>query len=69
MRREACDDGLAQVGQVVRDGRHLGARHAGVDEQHAGAALHDNGVALDELALVDENALSGLLQHAQPFGS
>ena len=42
---------------------HLVARDAGVDEQHAGPALHDDGVALDELALVDQHALRDLLQH------
>jgi hypothetical protein len=29
--------------------------------------LHDNRVALDELALVDVNPLSSLFQHDQPF--
>ena len=38
----------------------------GVDEQHAGRALHDDGVALDELALVDEDSLSDLRQHGTP---
>ena len=37
--------------------------HPGVDEQHAGAALHDDGVALDELALVDQHTLCDLPQH------
>jgi hypothetical protein len=46
MRREACHNGLAQLAKVVREGGHFVAVHPGVDEQHAGPALHDNGVAL-----------------------
>ena len=57
MRREARHDRLAQGAKVVRDGRHLVARDAGVDEQHPGVALHDDGVALDALALVHQHAL------------
>ncbi|HSC03057.1 MAG TPA: hypothetical protein VLC49_07050 [Solirubrobacteraceae bacterium] len=38
----------------------------GVDEQHAGAAVHDNGVGLDEVALVDEYTLRDLSQHGAP---
>ena len=37
--------------------------HPGVDEQHASLALHDNGVALAELALVDQHTLRDLPQH------
>ena len=37
--------------------------HPGVDEQHAGVALHDDGVALAELALVDQRTLRDLPQH------
>jgi hypothetical protein len=38
-----------------------------VDEQHAGPALHDNGVALDELALVDQHTLRDLPEHWASF--
>jgi hypothetical protein len=34
--------------------------HPGVDEQHASPAVHDNGVALAELALVDQHTLRDL---------
>jgi hypothetical protein len=37
--------------------------HAGVDEQHAGSAVHDNGVALHEPALVDQHSVGDLPQH------
>ena len=47
MRREACHDGLAQLAKVVREAGHFGALDPGVDEQHAGPALHDNGVVLE----------------------
>ena len=63
MRREAGHDGPARLAKVVRDGRHFVAGDAGVDEQHAGFALHDDGIALDALALVDQHALGNLLQH------
>ena len=67
MRREARHDGLAQLAKVVREAGHLVAVHPGVDEQHAGPALHDNGVALAELALVDQHTLRDLPQHGVPF--
>lgn len=63
MRGEACHDGLAQLAKVVREGSHFVPRYTGVDEQNTVPALHDNGITLDELALVNENALSDLLQH------
>jgi hypothetical protein len=63
MRREGCHNGLAQLVKVVRDGDHFVARYSGVDEQRAGPALHDNGVALNELALVDQHTLRDLPQH------
>ena len=66
MRREPCHNGLARIGQVVREGGHFVALHPGVDEQHAGPTLHDNGVALAELALVDQHTLRDLLQHGAP---
>jgi hypothetical protein len=47
MRREACHDGLAQLVKVVREADQFVARYSGVDEQHATAALHDNGVVLE----------------------
>jgi hypothetical protein len=43
------------------------AEHPGVDEQHASPAVHDNGVALAELALVDQHTLRDLPQHGGPF--
>jgi len=47
MRREACHNGLARLAKVVREAGHLGASYPGVDEQHAGSALYDNGVVLE----------------------
>jgi AcrR family transcriptional regulator len=55
--------GLAQLAKVVREGGHFAAVHPRVDEQHASPALHDNGVALDELALVDQHTVRDLPQH------
>ncbi len=69
MRSEPGHNGLAQLAKVVRDGHHFGAEHSGVDEQHAGPALHDNGVALAELALVDQHTLGDLLQHGSASSS
>src|ERR687888_1226528 len=66
MRRKSCHNGLAQLAKVVREGGHFVAVHPGVDEQHAGPALHDNGVALAELALVDQHTLRDLPQHGAP---
>jgi hypothetical protein len=63
MRGKPCHNGLAQLAKVVREAGHLVALHPGVDEQHASPALHDNGVALEELALVDQHALRDLPQH------
>ena len=67
MRREACHNGLARIGQVVREAGHFVALYPGVDEQHAGPALHDNGVVLEELALVDQHTLRDLPQHGGSF--
>ena len=50
MRRKPCHNGLAQLAKVVPEGGHFVAVHPGVDEQHASPAVHDNGVALAELA-------------------
>ena len=63
MRREACHNGLARIGQVVRKAGHFVAVHPGVDQQHARPAVHDNGVTLAELALVDQHTLRDLPQH------
>ncbi len=63
MRREAGHYGLAQLTKVVREAGHLVARYSGVDEQHASPALHDNGVVLEQLALVNQHALRDLRQH------
>jgi hypothetical protein len=65
MRGKPCHHGLAQLAEVVREGGHFGAGHPGVDEQHASPAVHDNGVALAELALVDQHARRDLPQHGQ----
>ena len=46
MRRESCHNGLARIGQVVRQAGHFVVLYPGVDEQHASPALHDNGIAL-----------------------
>ena len=66
MRRKPCHDGLAQLAKVVREAGHLVALHPRVDEQHASPALHDDGVALEELVLVDQHTLSDLSQHGAP---
>jgi hypothetical protein len=63
MGREACRNGLARLAKVVREAGHFVAFYPGVDEQHAGPAVHDNGVALQELALVDQHTLRNLPQH------
>ena len=63
MGREPGHNWLAQLAEVVRERGHFVAEHPRVDEQHAGLALHDNGVALAELALVDQHTLRDLLQH------
>jgi hypothetical protein len=46
MRREACDNGPAQLAKVVREAGHFVVVYPRVDEQHASPPLHDNGVAL-----------------------
>jgi hypothetical protein len=66
MRREACHNGLARIGQIAREAGHFVVLHPGVDEQYASPALHDNGVALQELALVDQHTLRDLSQHGNP---
>ena len=66
MRRKPCHNGLAQLAKVVREAGHLVALHPRVDEQHASPALHDDGVALEELVLVDQHTLSDLSQHGAP---
>jgi hypothetical protein len=63
MGREACRNGLARLAKVVREAGHFGAGYPWVDEQHASPAVHDNGVALQELALVDQHTFRDLLQH------
>ncbi len=57
MRRKPGHNGLAQLAKIVREGGHFVAVHPGVDEQHASPAVHDNGVALTKLALVDPPGL------------
>jgi hypothetical protein len=63
MRRKRCHNGLAQLTKVIREGSHFLGRYPSVDEQHASLALHDNGLALNELALVDQHTLRDLPQH------
>ena len=63
MRRKARDNGLTRIGKVVGEAGHFVLLHSGVDEQHARSAVHDNGIALAEIALVDENIVRDLLQH------
>ena len=63
MRRKPRHNGLAQLAKVVREGGYFVAVHAGVDKQYASPALHDNRVALAELALVDQHTLRDLPQH------
>src|SRR5262245_4328099 len=63
MRREARYNGLARICQVVCEAEHFGAPYPGVDKQHAGASLHDNGVALAEVALMDQYTFRDLPQH------
>ena len=63
MRREARHDGQAQLLQVARETGHLVVVDSGVDEQRAVPALHDDGVALHEPALVDQHAIGDRLQH------
>ena len=46
MRRKPRHNGLTQLSKVVRKGDHFVVLYPGVDEQHAGPALHGNGVAL-----------------------
>ena len=61
--REAQHHAPRRVTQVVGQAVQLGAGDAGVDEQHAVRALHHHGVALHELALVDQHAPRDLDQH------
>src|SRR5262245_5879868 len=63
MRREPCYNRLAQRTNGVRDRHHFVARYPGVDEQYAGPALHDNGLTVNELALVGQHTLRDLTQH------
>jgi hypothetical protein len=67
MGRKPGHDGLAQLAEVVREAVHFVAEHPGVDEQHASPAWHGNGVALAELALVDQHTLCDLPQHRRSF--
>ena len=66
MRREACHDGLAQLAKVVREAGHFVAAHPGVDEQHAGPALRDYGIGVQEVASVDQYTFRDLYQHGAP---
>jgi hypothetical protein len=63
MRREASHNGLAQLANVVREAGHFVAEHPRVDDQHGSPAVHDNGVALHELALVGQHTVRDLPQH------
>jgi hypothetical protein len=66
MGRKPGHDGLAQLAEFVGEVGHFVPEHPGVDEQYASPALHDNGVALAELALVDQHTLRDLSQHEEP---
>ena len=55
--------GAGSTREGLSQGRHLFARYPGVDEQHASRALHDNRVALQELALMGQHAVGDLPQH------
>jgi hypothetical protein len=66
MRREAGHNGLTRIGKILREADQFVPLHPGVDEQHANPALHDNGVTLTELALVDQHTLRDLPQHGVP---
>jgi hypothetical protein len=63
MRRKARHNGLARIGQILRQAGHFVTAHPGVDEQNASGTLQDNGVGLHELALVDQHTLRDLPQH------
>ena len=63
MRREAGHDGLAQHAKVVGQAGHLVAGDPGVDQQHPGRAFDDDGVVLQELALVDQHTVCDPSQH------
>jgi AcrR family transcriptional regulator len=65
MGRKSSHNRLAQLAKVIREGGQFVAVHPRVDQQHASPALHDNGVALDELALVDQHSLRDLPQHSR----
>ncbi len=67
MRREARHNGPDQLAKVVREAGDFGAVDPGVDEQHASQAVHDNGVALHELALVDQHINRDLPQYGWSF--
>jgi len=54
---------LARIVEVARKTNHFVAVHAGIDEQHAGPSMHDNGVALCELTPVNQYTLRDLSQH------
>jgi len=66
MRRKTRHDRLAQLAKVVREVSHFGARYSGVDEQGTSPALHDHGVAVDELAFMGPHTLRDLPQHVAP---
>ena len=53
MGREPSHHGSARLPKVISQFGQLCGRDAGVDEQGAGFALDDDGVALDAFALVN----------------
>ncbi|MET3903298.1 hypothetical protein ABIE35_001862 [Paenarthrobacter sp. 4246] len=63
VRGEAGHNALAQLAEVIRDGGHFVDRNAWVDQQDTVPALHHRAVALDEFALMNQNAVSDVLQH------
>jgi hypothetical protein len=66
MRREARHNGLARLAKVVSEAGNFGVVDPRVDKQHASPAQYDNGVALHELALVDQHTLRNLPEHGTP---
>ena len=55
--------GWPQLAKVVRQAGHFVAAHPGVGEQHAGPGLHDDGIGLQEVALVDQDTFRDLYQY------
>ena len=61
---EAGHDGLAELPKVACEAGQLVSGYPRVDEEHTAGALHDDGVGLEERALVNEHTVSHLRQHS-----